>query len=184
MKGANGSARLSLVAALAMSMTGCMHGATTVQPTTELTTMAVGSIETTAATAPAREPTTAVLVQGSDVTAVIAAVRAVGGEVTHELGIINAVGARLTATQLRQLEASDDTLRIQADRATSVSGVADDEDDDKFDERAWKEAEKRAKKIAKGVGKGSREGSQSGGEGGQGRREEGRRIQSPDGQAG
>ncbi len=75
---ANGSALLSVVAALAMSVS--MHGATTVQPTMELTTMAVGSIETTAATAPAREPTTAVLAQGSDVTAVVAAVLAVGGE--------------------------------------------------------------------------------------------------------
>ena len=62
---ADGSARLSLVAALAMSMTGCMHGATTVQPTMDPTIMAVESIETTAATVPAREPTTAVLVQGA-----------------------------------------------------------------------------------------------------------------------
>jgi len=58
---ANGSALLSVATALAMSvaafamsvsMTGCMHGATTVQPTLEPTTMAVGAIETTAATAP------------------------------------------------------------------------------------------------------------------------------------
>ena len=133
---ANGSALLSVATALAMSvaafamsvsMTGCMHGATTVQPTLEPTTMAVGAIETTAATAPpAREPTTVVRVQGSDVRALVAAVRAVGGEVTHELGIINAVGARLTATQLRRLEANDDTLRVQPNRAAGVSAVKKD----------------------------------------------------------
>ena len=147
-KRANGSARLSLVAALAMSMTGCMHGATTVQPTTELTTLAVGSIETTAA--PAREPTTAVLVQGSDVTAVIAAVRAVGGEVTHELGIINAVGARLTPMQIGRLEASDDNLRVQADRSTSVSGESRKQSRRGRDKKkGWNEEEKRAKKISR-----------------------------------
>ena len=55
--------------------------------------------------------------------ALVAAVRAVGGEVTHELGIINAVGAGLTATQLRRLEANDDTLRVQPNRAAGVSAV-------------------------------------------------------------
>ena len=63
-----------------------------------------------------------VLVQGATLMSVETAVRAVGGEVTHELGIINAVGARLTQAQIRQLEARDKTLRVQADRSTNVSG--------------------------------------------------------------
>ena len=62
-----------------------------------------------------------VIVQGANLMSVATAVRAVGGEVTHELGIINAIGARLTPTQIRRLEAGDDTLRIQADRITRVS---------------------------------------------------------------
>ena len=64
-----------------------------------------------------------VLVQGATLMSVETAVRAVGGEVTHELGIINAVGARLTQAQIRQLEARDKTLRVQADRSTNVSGA-------------------------------------------------------------
>jgi hypothetical protein len=47
----------------------------------------------------------AVLVQGSSLAAAIEAVCAVGGEITHELATINAVGARLTSSQLRELEA-------------------------------------------------------------------------------
>ncbi len=68
----------------------------------------------------AGEPQTAVLVQGSNLDAVVAAVCAVGGEITHELGIINAVGARLTLAQVRTLEANDDTLRIRADRMAEI----------------------------------------------------------------
>ena len=135
----------------AFAVVGCMHGATTGQPAMEPTARADTPIATTAATPSASEAMTAVLVQGSDVTTVAAAVRAVGGEVTHELGIINAVGARLTPTQIRRLEASGGTLRIQADRSTSVSGggpLGLDELSD-AEKKAWAKAEKRAKEITK-----------------------------------
>lgn len=69
---------------------------------------------------PAEEPREAVLIQGSDLDDVIEAVCAAGGEITHQLGIINAVGARMTRTQVRALEASDDTLRIRSDRKAKV----------------------------------------------------------------
>ncbi|MDE0829413.1 MAG: hypothetical protein OSB03_09445 [Vicinamibacterales bacterium] len=69
---------------------------------------------------PAEEPREAVLIQGPNLDAVIEAVCAVGGEITHQLGIINAVGARMTRTQMRELEASDDTLRIRTDRMAKV----------------------------------------------------------------
>ena len=98
-----------------------------------------------------QDQTTRVLLQGPDVETVAAAVRAVGGEITHELGIINTVGARVTPTQLRRLEASDESLRIQADRTVGVSAMRDDDDDDEDhdDEKAWKQAEKRAERISK-----------------------------------
>jgi len=70
---------------------------------------------------PADETPAAVLVQGSDLDAVIAAVCAVGGEITHELGIIDAVGARLTPDQARKLALNDETLRIHADRMAKVN---------------------------------------------------------------
>ena len=70
---------------------------------------------------PADESPAAVLVQGSDLDAVIAAVCAVGGEITHELGIIDAVGARLTPDQARKLALNDETLRIHADRMAKVN---------------------------------------------------------------
>jgi len=63
-----------------------------------------------------------VIVQGADMASVMAAVRAVGGEVTHELGVINAVGARLTPGQVDRLEAVDTSLRLHADRQTTVAG--------------------------------------------------------------
>ena len=43
---------------------------------------------------PNAAPTESYIVQGHELTAVAAAVRAAGGEITHELGIIDAVGAR------------------------------------------------------------------------------------------
>ena len=110
--------KLMAIAVTACAIVGCVF-----QTAMEPPARTDRSIETTAAKDPASEPTTSVLVQGNNVTSVAAAVRAVGGEVTHELGIINAVGARLTQAQIRLLEARDKTLRIQADRATSVSGV-------------------------------------------------------------
>jgi hypothetical protein len=58
--------------------------------------------------------------QGSNLDAVIEAVCAAGGEITHQRGIINAVGARMTRIQLRELKASDDTLRIGVDRTATV----------------------------------------------------------------
>ena len=138
------------------AIAGCVHGGTTVQPAMEPTTTEHGPVETTTVKDPVTEPTTSVLVQGTDVAAVAAAVRAVGGRVTHELGIINTVGARLTPTQMRRLEASDATLRIQPNRATSVSAVAnssagsapdgqyDESQDDPYDQAAaWDTAEQR-----------------------------------------
>lgn len=69
---------------------------------------------------PTEEPQESVLIQGADLDSVLEAVCAAGGEVTHELGIINAVGARMTRTQIRELEASDETLRIRTDRNANV----------------------------------------------------------------
>ena len=63
------------------------------------------------------------IVQGKDLASVTTAVLAAGGEVTHELGIINAVGARMSETPIERLEASDSTLRVQADRVATVRGV-------------------------------------------------------------
>ena len=104
-----------------------------------------------------QDEATSVLVQGHDLETVAAAVRAVGGEITHELGIINAVGTKLTARQLRRLEASDDTLRIQPDRTAGVTGAkarkrakrAKRAKPSGYDEKAWKKAEKRSKTIAR-----------------------------------
>lgn len=81
---------------------------------------ALSCLPTAASAQSAAEPREAVLVQGSSLRAAIAAVCAVGGEITHELGIINAVGASLTRHQLSALEAHDGTLRIRADRMTTV----------------------------------------------------------------
>ena len=116
----------------AFALAGCMHGGGAVGSSGEATTLAGPAVtpegeaprqEQTAVSALTSESVSSVLVQGSDVATVAAAVRAVGGEVTHKLGIINAVGARLTPTQIRRLEASDDTLRIRANGSTSVSGM-------------------------------------------------------------
>lgn len=83
------------------------------------------------------------------------------------MGIINPVGARLTETQLRRLEASDDTLRVQPNRAAGVSAVKKDkkpskvtktlgsekaatgsEEDDQYDAAAaWEAAEQRSLQI-------------------------------------
>ncbi|MDA1094512.1 MAG: hypothetical protein O3A25_14740 [Acidobacteria bacterium] len=85
---------------------------------------ALSCFQTAAVSAqPATETREAVLVQGSSLRAAIAAVCAVGGDVTHELGIINAVGATLTSNQLTALEAHDDSLRIRADRMTTVDSL-------------------------------------------------------------
>ena len=111
---------------LAMAVTACAIVGCVFQPPLESPTRADRPIETIAAKETASEPTTSVLVQGSNVSSVAAAVRAVGGEVTHELGIINAVGAQLTQDQIRRLETSDDTLRIRANRTTTVSGAKEE----------------------------------------------------------
>ncbi len=83
------------------------------------------------------------------------------------MGIINPVGARLTETQLRRLEASDDTLRVQPNRAAGVSAVKKDKkpskvtktlgsekaatgsgEDDQYDAAAaWEAAEQRSLQI-------------------------------------
>ena len=114
-----------------------------------------------------QDTTASVLVQGSDVGTVAAAVRTVGGEVTHELGIINAVGARLTRQQLRRLEATNNSLRIHADRGATVAGQS--AGDRRAAERAARKAAKDAAKTAKGDkrsrnGKRSKSGSSVGGE--------------------
>ena len=104
-----------------------------------------------------------VLVQGTNLAKAAMAVRAVGGEVTHELGIINSVGARLTPTQIRRLEASDDTLRIQADRITSVSARKSKSRSSKSKSRSSKsksgssKSKSRSKKSRKSKGSSKRE---------------------------
>ena len=110
--------RLTTLAASAVTIAACVSGGMTAQRVTEPVTDR--SIEATVPNQTS-ESAVAVLVQGSDLAAVADAVRAVGGEVTHELGIINAVGARLTPTQRRRLEATDETLRIRSDRTATVS---------------------------------------------------------------
>ena len=100
----------SAVALVVLSLSAaCMHGAS-VRP----------SSDARPAAAPVTEREAAVIVQGADLASVAAAVRAVGGEITHELGIIDAVGARLTPSQIAQLE-SDETLTVQADGTVGVS---------------------------------------------------------------
>ena len=112
--------RLTTLAASVVTIAACVSGGMTAQRVTEPASRSVRSIDATVPD-PTSESTVAVLVQGSDLAAVAEAVRAVGGEVTHELGIINAVGARLTPTQIRRLEATDETLRIRPDRTATVS---------------------------------------------------------------
>ena len=67
------------------------------------------------------------IVQGRDVQAAAAAVRAAGGTVTHELGVIDAVGARLAPAQLDILRHSGVVRRVYAEgtvRASAGCGVA------------------------------------------------------------
>jgi serine protease AprX len=70
----------------------------------------------------ADDETRHVIVQAANLDGATAAVRAVGGEVTHQLGIINAVGAHLTLDEVRRVEAVDATVRVHADRQTTVAG--------------------------------------------------------------
>jgi hypothetical protein len=112
----------SAVALVVLSLSSaCMHGAS-VRPSSDARPAAapVTEREAEARAAPPVETATAVIVQGTDLASVAAAVRAVGGEITHELGIIDAVGARLTPSQIAQLEA-DETLNVQADGTVGVS---------------------------------------------------------------
>ncbi len=75
-----------------------------------------------AATAPASgEPPAAVIVQGGDLEAVVAAVKAAGGEITHRLAIIRAAGARLTPSQRSALEEHAAVTRIWDDREVETS---------------------------------------------------------------
>ena len=129
----------------AFAIVGCMHGETPGQRATKPTTAVDRSIETTVVKDPAVEPTTSVLVKGSNVTAARAAVRAVRGEVTHELGIINAVGAQLTPLQLRRLEANG-SLRMYADRSTEVAGLSQQ---DRRAAAAARRAVREAEKVAR-----------------------------------
>ncbi len=68
-----------------------------------------------------------VIIQGDSVATISAAVHAVEGEVTRELGMIKGIGARLTPTQIRQLESRHGTLRIRPDRTTPASGSENDD---------------------------------------------------------
>ena len=72
-------------------------------------------------------PTTAWIVQGTDLASVKRAVLEVGGRITHELAIIRAVGAELTATQLAALEKHAGVTRIYQDRKVGIdaSGPGD-----------------------------------------------------------
>jgi serine protease AprX len=56
--------------------------------------------------------TQSVIVQGTNLTAVAAAVRTAGGEITHELGLIGAVAAKLTEAQRQALRSSPGIGRI------------------------------------------------------------------------
>ncbi len=59
-----------------------------------------------------QEETLSVIVQGSDIAALSAAVQRVGGDVTHELAIIDAIGAELTKSQIHALKTTGLAKRI------------------------------------------------------------------------
>ncbi len=61
------------------------------------------------------------LIQGADLASVKAAVQAAGGEITHELGIIRAVGARLTKTQLADLQTSAAVRQVYANNRVETA---------------------------------------------------------------
>ena len=77
---------------------------------------AMTAVASTTVSRSATDPVTAYIVQGADIDAVAAAVRAVGAKVTHELGIINAVGAELTDQQAAELESQPIVTRLLEDR--------------------------------------------------------------------
>ncbi|MCP3962806.1 MAG: hypothetical protein GY719_33630 [bacterium] len=77
--------------------------------------------EETAIVEPAAEDSvSAMIVQGRELEAVVAAVEEVGGTITHRLRIINAVGARLTPAQIAALEQHEAVTRIYADREVGI----------------------------------------------------------------
>ena len=81
---------------------------------------------------PVSVETQAYIVQGTDLAAATAAVRATGGAITHELGIIRAVGARLTLAQRDDLRSRaavrlyDDWRVETANKPTGTDDAADD----------------------------------------------------------
>ena len=70
-------------------------------------------------------PLTAYLVQGDELTAVIAAVESVNGTITHELNIINAVGANLSAPQLKALQSHPDINRLVENQTVTLESSSD-----------------------------------------------------------
>lgn len=74
---------------------------------------------------PGPAPTGSYIVQGTDLAAARAAVRAAGGEVTHELGIIQAVGAELSEAQWKTLRDQDGVRRLYQDRDLSTAGATE-----------------------------------------------------------
>ena len=71
----------------------------------------------------AQEEVLSVIIQGSDIAALSAAVQGFGGDVTHELAIINAIGAELTTSQLRALKNTGLVKRIYPDAEAHAAQV-------------------------------------------------------------
>lgn len=71
---------------------------------------------------PGQSESGSVIIQGSDLPGVTAAVQSVGGEITHELGIINAVGSVNRSNSYRSINPS---IRAQAeDNASAFTSTA------------------------------------------------------------
>ena len=71
----------------------------------------------------AQEEVLSVIIQGSDIAALSAAVQGFGGDVTHELAIINAIGAELTTSQLHALKNTGLVKRIYRDAEAHAAQV-------------------------------------------------------------
>ncbi len=65
------------------------------------------------------DPVQSWIVQGSEVTEIVDAVRNVGGTVTHELGIIHAVAAELSLAQVNALRRTDG-VRVHENHVAKV----------------------------------------------------------------
>ena len=71
----------------------------------------------------AQEEVLSIIIQGSDIAAISAAVQGFGGDVTHELAIINAIGAELTPSQIRALKNTGLVKRIYPDAEAHAAQV-------------------------------------------------------------